>query len=109
LAKALKSLQTLKDPSSTELKARSEPRLCGETLRPADAADGLDVHPQDATRRLVALSRNGSQHETDLRMKRIAEIRKAIAAGTYLVSAADIAEKLIRHMLLNGPPPTDAT
>jgi len=36
-------------------------------------------------------------------MERISAIRKAIAAGTYRISAAAIAEKLIEHMLTNQP------
>jgi anti-sigma28 factor (negative regulator of flagellin synthesis) len=37
------------------------------------------------------------------RMERIASLRKAIAEGTYRISAADIAEKIIAHMLANRP------
>jgi len=38
----------------------------------------------------------------DLRLDRIAGLRAAIAAGTYRVSAANLAEKLIHHMRSNG-------
>jgi flagellar biosynthesis anti-sigma factor FlgM len=37
------------------------------------------------------------------RMERVASLRKAIAEGTYRISAADIAEKIIAHMLTNRP------
>jgi anti-sigma28 factor (negative regulator of flagellin synthesis) len=36
-------------------------------------------------------------------MERIASLRRAIAEGTYRISAADIAEKIIAHMLANRP------
>jgi anti-sigma28 factor (negative regulator of flagellin synthesis) len=37
-------------------------------------------------------------------MEHIDRIRTAIAEGRYHVSAADLAQKLIDHMLVNRPP-----
>ena len=48
------------------------PGLWAETIRPADLRD--------------------------LRLDKIATLRAAIAAGTYKVSASDLADKLLTHM-----------
>ena len=52
------------------------PNLWADTIRPTDARD--------------------------FRLDKIVALRAAIAAGTYRVSAADIAEKLIHHMRKNA-------
>jgi anti-sigma28 factor (negative regulator of flagellin synthesis) len=38
----------------------------------------------------------------DLRLDKIAQLRNAIAAGTYRAAAADLAESLIHHMRSNA-------
>jgi len=38
-----------------------------------------------------------------VRMQRVASLRKAIADGTYRISAVAIADKIIAHMLANSP------
>ena len=61
---------------------------------------------EESTRKLDAsLSREdrASMEANTLRMERIDRLREAIANGTYRVSAEDIAEKIVAHMLANLP------
>jgi Anti-sigma-28 factor, FlgM len=44
-----------------------------------------------------------SYAQRDVRMERVAAIRAAIAQGSYHVSAADLAQKLMDHMLAHRP------
>ena len=64
----------------------------------------LGEEQQDSLRRLATLCQNPSPAEISARMERIAAIQKSIAAGTYRIPAAEIADKLIDHMLMNRPP-----
>ncbi len=41
--------------------------------------------------------------ESDARMEKVAAVRAALAAGTYLVPASDVAEKMIDSMLGHLP------
>jgi anti-sigma28 factor (negative regulator of flagellin synthesis) len=61
---------------------------------------------QEATRKLDASpgrEERASLKVNALRMERIDRLREAIANGTYRISAADIAEKIVAHMLANRP------
>ncbi len=76
---------------------------CKKTLRPAVAAA---ISPSDQLR-TIRRSAAGVQEpsaDSPLRMEEIARIRTAIAEGHYHVSSADLAQKLIDHMLANCPP-----
>lgn len=77
----------------------------GETRRAEGAGRSATARPGDAGGEQVTLSRSATelqQLETRLRElpgvdgERVAALREAIAAGSYRVDAADIADKLLR-------------
>jgi len=109
LAKELKFPRVLKGTPSRELGAANEAGRCDKTLRPTDPTDTVADYRQRSLRRLMVFSRDISLRDSDLRMERITAIREAIAAGTYRISAASIAEKLIDHILIKRPPRANAT
>jgi anti-sigma28 factor (negative regulator of flagellin synthesis) len=85
----------------------------GNTARPregtsfsAGSTEAPTDEQKDSVRRLAAWCQKPSPADASLRSKRIAVIKSAITAGTYRISAADIADKLIDHMLMNRPPRT---
>lgn len=102
MANAPKLPRTFKG-ASRELDVTSNAPPCDETQGCVDATDVHAGDRQDSVRRLIALCQKPSPLESSFRMERISAIRKAIAAGTYRISAAAIAEKLIEHMLTNQP------
>jgi len=58
------------------------------------AAGGVDAGRSTAARMLAkALS------ESDVRMDRVAALKREIEAGTYRIAAADVAASIIRSML----------
>jgi anti-sigma28 factor (negative regulator of flagellin synthesis) len=77
----------------------------GSFASPADSA--ARVFPKDATTGSRKASPGTSylrrRAQTGVRMERIAAVRAAIAQGTYYVSAADLAQKLMDRMLSHQP------
>ncbi len=54
-------------------------------------------------RRRAAGVEEPTADDSDARMERIARLRTAIAEGRYHLSADELAQKLIAHMLANRP------
>lgn len=75
-----------------------------ETLRPDGGSAMFSSEQLRVTRRRAAGVEEPPSTDSYLRMEHIARIRTAIAEGRYHVSAADLAQKLIHHMLANRPP-----
>ncbi len=77
---------------------------CEERPRP-DAAASLSTSDQlHSIRRRAGGADEPLFAGLDARMEHIARIRIAIAEGRYHVSAADLAQKLIDHMVANRRP-----
>jgi flagellar biosynthesis anti-sigma factor FlgM len=77
---------------------------CQEILRPDAAAKMSSSDQLRSIRKRAAGAEEPSSADSHARMERIAFIRTAIAEGRYHVSAADLAQKLIDHMIANRPP-----
>ncbi len=77
-------------------RCKQTPRLAAADLSPSDQLRSI--------RRRAAGVEDPSSADSPLRTEHIARIRAAIAEGRYHVSAADLAQKLIDHMLANQPP-----
>jgi len=77
---------------------------CKELPRLAAAADLSSSAQLRAIRRRAARGDEPSSVDSHTRMEHIAGIRTAIAEGRYHVSADDLAQKLIDHMLANRTP-----
>lgn len=103
MAKAQKFPRTIVRASGREAGGSSNARARHETQRVGDDSDALARDPPELVRRLAELCKKPSPADSSLRAERIATIQRAIKAGTYRISAADIAEKLIGHMLVNRP------
>ena len=77
---------------------------CKELPR-LDAAARMSPRDQlRSIRRRAAAAEESFSADAHARMEHIARIRTAIAEGRYHVSAADLVQKLIDHMLVNRPP-----
>ena len=77
---------------------------CDEILR-LDAAPRMPSSDQlRSIRRRAAEAERPSSADSQARMEHIARIRTAIAEGRYHVSAADLAQKLIDHIVANRRP-----
>jgi flagellar biosynthesis anti-sigma factor FlgM len=75
-----------------------------KTLRP-DAAPRMSSSDQlRSIRKRAAGAEERASAGSHLHMEHIARIRTAIAEGRYHVSAGDLAQKLIDHMIANRPP-----
>jgi anti-sigma28 factor (negative regulator of flagellin synthesis) len=74
-----------------------------KTLRPDGAATMSPSEQLRSIRRRAAGIEEPSSAGSPPRMENIARIGRAIAEGRYHVSAADLAKKLIHHMLANRP------
>ncbi len=73
--------------------------LCGEQYPRLDTAIGISSDAQLRFIRRRAAGVEGSSFSSAVRMEHIARIRTAIAEGRYHVSAADLAQKLVDHMV----------
>jgi anti-sigma28 factor (negative regulator of flagellin synthesis) len=89
---------------------RKSQRLFDYTVR-YDESLRLDAAPRMSSsdqlrsiRKRAAGAEEASSADSHSRMEHIACIRTAIAEGRYHVSAADLAQKLIDHMIANRPP-----
>ncbi|HEV2645737.1 MAG TPA: flagellar biosynthesis anti-sigma factor FlgM [Acidobacteriaceae bacterium] len=67
----------------------------GTAAGTSNAASGLDQANVSGTADVVAQALSGS----DVRMDRVTSLQNAIAAGTYSVSASDVAAKLLSSLL----------
>ena len=76
---------------------------CQEALGPEGAATMFASDQLRSIRRRAAVVQEPSA-DSLLRMEHIAMIRRAIAEGRYHVSATDLAQRLIHHMLANRTP-----
>jgi anti-sigma28 factor (negative regulator of flagellin synthesis) len=102
LNKARKSRKLLDLARSRETTRRVRVRLCSVKINcyasTADSASGVG-----------GVLKTGVTGSQGARMERLAALKTAIAQGRYHVSAADLAEKLIDHMLAcqarKNPPP----
>ncbi len=73
-------------------------------LNAASPGQGLDQASLSSTGGLVAQA----SQAPDVRMEKIAPLQQAIAAGTYSVSSADVAEKIMGSLLGRGLPPSSS-
>jgi flagellar biosynthesis anti-sigma factor FlgM len=82
----------------SENETRSIPLIAGQ-----DNPNSPDSRPEETTHsakiqalldRILALDKPMDK----VRMEKIAKIKKALANGTYHISAADVARKIIDHM-----------
>ncbi|MHB1699685.1 MAG: flagellar biosynthesis anti-sigma factor FlgM [Acidobacteriaceae bacterium] len=71
-------------------------------LHATAAGQGVDQASLSSTGGLAAQA----SQTPDVRMERIAPLQQAIAAGTYNVSSADVAEKMMGSLLGRGLPPS---
>jgi len=69
----------------------------------ARATTGGAMAGESAQRRLAGGSILQAPEGTDVRFEKVAALREAIAAGTYAVSAADLADKLMAAMQESRP------
>lgn len=77
---------------------------CKEMPR-LDAAARMSSSDQlRSIRKRVGKVEEPSSANSHARMEHLADIRTAIAEGRYHVSAADLAQKLIDHMVVNRSP-----
>jgi anti-sigma28 factor (negative regulator of flagellin synthesis) len=74
-----------------------------KTPRPDGVATVSPSEQLRTIRRRAAGTAEPSSADLPPRMENIARIGRAIAEGRYHVSAADLAKKLIHHMLANRP------
>lgn len=103
LTKVTKLPRTVRDPRGAV--PEDECAVPGAALSPAGVAEFSEAaEPEASVRRLAALCQHLSPTDRSQRDDRIAALQKAIADGSYRISAADIAEKLIEHMMINRPP-----
>ena len=70
--------------------------------------------PQQSVTDQVTVSQSVNQHQAiqdllkeipEVRHERVAQIRKALESGQYHVSSDLVADRIIRDILLNQPPP----
>ncbi len=102
MASRKKGCVLLEDTDDREACVRLRAALPQASGQPDSFGPTSSDHPL-VDRRLGAV-RQLPPHAANPRMDRIAAIRRAIATGSYSVSAADVAQSLIRHMLRNHPP-----
>src|ERR1700734_497523 len=77
---------------------------CKETLRLAAAPRMSSSDHLRSIRRRAARVQEPPSAGSHARMEHIARIRTALAEGRYHISAADLAQKLIDHMIANRLP-----
>jgi negative regulator of flagellin synthesis FlgM len=66
-----------------------------EVAAAAKSGEKVDQTSLSSTSELLAAALNGS----DVRLEKVSSLQQAIAAGTYKVPAADVAEKLIGSLI----------
>lgn len=103
MAKSQKLGRTHKDARGREVAEVRAARAHEQTLCIPETAAMVAGEQQDAVRRLAHLCNNPAPSDISARMERMVALQKSIATGTYLISAAEIADKLIGHMLMNRP------
>jgi len=76
--------------------------LATATTGPAPTTDRASISDGDQTHLSpAALAAAAASGSSDVRTDKVAAVQQALASGSYAVSASDVADKLIDHLLQN--------
>jgi len=92
----LNRLRKFRSLFDATIRCKKMPRLAATNM-----SSSVQLH---SIRRRAARGDELSSADSPARMEHIARLRTAIAEGRYHVSADDLAQKMIDHMLANRPP-----
>jgi len=92
---SLEPAQSLREIPVTRTSAAASPAGSVPTADPAFISDADQTHLSPAA---LAAAASGV---SDVRADKVMAIQQALASGSYAVSASDVADKLIDHMLQN--------
>lgn len=87
--------QLLGSMTPTTAEPANHPSRSGATAAPSSAANHADQTSLSSASGLIAQALDGS----DTRAAKVAALQRAIVSGTYNVSSADVADKMIQSLL----------
>jgi anti-sigma28 factor (negative regulator of flagellin synthesis) len=103
LNRARRSRELIGIARSREKTCRVQPRLCkAKGSHIASTADSPNSIHRALQKDVIEIQPASPDHSR-ARMERLVALKTAIAQGRYQVSAADLAQKLINHMLARRP------